>query len=134
MSRYRTLSVPLCLMLLFSGCGSPHQSSATGKVTLDGKPLDRGTVTFHPLGEGAAAYSAIRPGGGYEIKTGSLEGLASGEYAVTVVATRPPAGAGEEVIGELITPVRYGTIEESDLRFTVTSGSNQINLELLSEP
>lgn len=121
--------------VLVAGCGSPHEASVSGTVTLDGEPLDRGTVSFHPVGEGAVAYGQIGADGSYEVKTGRESGLAPGDYKVTVVATTPPPPPKDpmdEPVGELITPQRYGAKQTTDLQFAVEPGSNTIDLELTS--
>jgi hypothetical protein len=128
----------VCLLLSASiGCGG-KPSSVTGRVTLDGAPLPRGTVTFHPTEHGGLAYGTIDPDGAYELKTGGQQGLTPGEYDVTVVATEPtpanlPAGATPP-IGKRITPERYARPETTDLRAKVEPGANEIDLPLRSKP
>lgn len=116
-------------LTLAAGCGA-HDSSVYGTVTLDGKTLETGTVTFHPAGEGAVAYGRIGADGSYRLHTGAEEGLAPGEYVVTVVATAPPPDPHSEVVGKLLTPVRYGNLDQTDLRFTIEPGTNRIDLPL----
>ena len=116
-------------LTLAAGCGA-HDSSVYGTVTLDGKPLESGTVSFHPVGEGAAAYGRIGADGSYRLHTGAEQGLAAGEYVVTVVATAPPPNPHSEVVGKLLTPARYGSFDQTDLRFTVEPGRNKIDLPL----
>ena len=116
-------------LTLAVGCGA-HDSSVYGTVTLDGKRLTTGTVTFHPTGEGAAAYGRIGADGSYRLHTGAQQGLAAGEYLVTVVATAPPPDPHSEVVGKLLTPARYGRLHETDLRFTIEPGKNPIDLPL----
>ncbi|MCC6123336.1 MAG: hypothetical protein IT426_00065 [Pirellulales bacterium] len=122
--------VYLLFLALFPGCGA-HESSVTGKVTLDGIPLNSGTAVFYPRKGGAAAYGSIQPDGSYKIETGASKGLAAGEYAVTVVAATPPEPGFE--FGKLLTPVRYGKVESSDLKFTIQPGSNIVDLPLKSK-
>jgi hypothetical protein len=122
----------LLLVALAAGCGA-HESSVSGSVTLSGKPLDTGTVTFHPVAGGAAAYARIGPDGRYVLKTGSKEGLAPGDYVVTVVATAPPAEpppGSPPMPGKLLTPSQYGTVQGSPLRRTIRTGSNTVDLQL----
>ena len=40
------------------GCGK-HAATVSGGVTLGGKPLSSGVVTFNPVTAGASAYAAI---------------------------------------------------------------------------
>ena len=123
------LLVIACLWLA-AGCGGPHDSSVYGTVTLDGKPLETGTVTFHPAGEGAVAYGRIGADGNYRLHTGAEQGLAPGEYVVTVVATALPPDPHSEIVGKLLTPARYGNLDQTDLHFTIEPGKNQIDLPL----
>jgi hypothetical protein len=130
----RTLSVPLLALYLASSAGcAKHESAVTGSVTLDGVPLSRGTVTFHPREGGAAAYARIDADGRYTLKTGAEEGLKPGKYVATVVATAPPGpGESETAVGKLLIPARYGMVEQSGLEYTITTGKNQVDIPLKS--
>jgi hypothetical protein len=125
---------PLCCLLLLAGCGSGHDASITGTVTLDGTALTTGTVTFHPVAAGAIAYGQIDSQGNYAVKTGRESGLKPGSYVVTVVATGEPSKGMDESPGELLTPARYGNVEQSDLKFEVKAGENKIDIPLTSQP
>jgi hypothetical protein len=120
---------------LLAGCGGVHESSVSGKAYLDDKPLSTGNVTFYPSQGGAAVYSRIGVNGDYQLKTGDTFGLKPGEYKVTVVATEnPPVVKGSTPpIGKLITPRKYGQLEETDLLFSVGPGNNRIDLRLKSQ-
>src|SRR5688572_6137425 len=86
--------VLLLVTLVCTGCGGTHESSVSGVVYLDDKPLSTGNVTYYPSEGGAAVYSRIGADGAYTLSTGSEEGLKPGEYKVTVMATdNPPAAA-----------------------------------------
>ncbi len=120
-------------VLACAGCGGEYRSSVTGTVKLGGEPLRRGTVTFHPLEKGAAAYGLVDSDGRFTLGTGREQGLAPGEYIATVVATEAsPAesGGGTPPIGKLITPARYGDKSTSGLRYTVKPGKNDFEVSL----
>ena len=122
-------------LILCTGCSGPHESSVSGTVYFDDKPLHTGNVTFYPSKGGPAAYSRIAVDGGYRLSTGSEEGLKPGEYKVTVIATDnpPPSAPGQAPpIGTRFTPEKYSRLETTDLVVTVDSGSNQIDLRLES--
>ncbi len=122
------------LIVVAAGCGSPHEASVSGTVTLDGRALDRGTVSFHPTGGGPIALGEIDPHGNYTLRTGASPGLTPGQYAVTVLATEDPipspTGYEAPLPGGLITPVRYSRPGDSDLLVTVNDGANQIDFAL----
>jgi hypothetical protein len=106
------------LLLLWAvslaGCGG-HDSTVSGKVTLNGAALDRGTVTFHPDGGGAAAMGTVQPGGQYSIATGREGGLKPGDYTVTVFANEAPPEGNAEVVPKALTPVIYSDKSTSPL-------------------
>lgn len=133
------LGVIAVLLATVGGCGGMFDSSVSGNVTLDGIAVPRGTVTFLPVGGGPAAYALIQEDGSYSVRTGRENGLPAGEYAVTVSANEAPAvkqtaSGGPPPPGKPITPAWYRSKDTSGLHFTVEPGSNEINLELKSQP
>src|SRR5437763_13135640 len=75
-----------CLVSL-AGCGAGGGAAVSGKVTLDGSPLDDATISFVPLAEGQrqAAWAQIKQGN-YAIA--SSEGLGTGQFRVEIRALR----------------------------------------------
>src|SRR5262245_52376087 len=95
----RLIPTFLVVSLLASliGCGGDW-SSVTGTASVDGQRLKSGTVTFHPVGEGAAGYGGLTKDGTFTIMTGTATGIKAGDYAVTVVdQTIPDPDSGESV-------------------------------------
>ncbi len=123
-------------VLLLAGCGGGLPASVGGTVMLDGKPLTTGNVTFQSQESGITAYGQIQSSGRYTLQTGTDKGLPAGEYTVTVVATEPlPAVTDPKVAPappKLITPAKYNNPASSGLKFTVKTGSNDIDLSLNS--
>lgn len=115
------------------GCGG-LPASVSGVVTVDGQPVNKGKVTFIPVGQGQMAIGAIGDDGAYEVMTGREEGLGVGEYKVSVVAREMQVSedGGPPMQGDYIVPKRYGLAETSGLQYTVESGHNEIDLELSS--
>lgn len=75
----------VCSLLLIGGCGgdSLNRAEISGKVTLDGKPVDTGMVTFMPKNtENAVVVGAKIVNGEYRLKR--TEGPAVGTYSVRV--------------------------------------------------
>ena len=136
-STWRQLACCSFLVVGLAGCGSNAESTVYGTVTLDGEPLDHGSVTFVPnTNEGRAASGSIDTGGNYKVQAGQTGGLPAGEYVVKVSSREPakpnPQG-GPPTPGKLLTPKRYFNSNRSGLNFQVEAGSNEINLELTSD-
>jgi hypothetical protein len=126
-------------VVTIAGCGGAFDSTAHGVVTLDGRTINTGTVSFHPVSGGPAAYAMIGDDGSYAVRTGREEGLPAGDYAVSITANEKPKSSqgekgGPPPPGKPITPDWYRMKETSGLKFTVKPGDNEINLELTTKP
>lgn len=131
--------VLLVACLALPGCGGVYDATLSGSVTLDDKPLDRGTITFRPVSPGPPSIARIESDGSYRVNTGSEEGLPSGSYSVTVKANEPPASAmsedgGPPPPGKRITPRWYEQTKTSPLKVEVKPGHNDYPLALDSTP
>lgn len=78
--------IPLLVAISLSGCGgepTPIMVPASGTVTLDGKPLDAGTIRFIPAPpfQGRAAYGTIEDG---KFSIPGDRGLVSGNHRVEI--------------------------------------------------
>jgi hypothetical protein len=90
-------------------------ATVTGKVTVNGKPLAEGTVTFVSLDQKAPKVAtATLKDGAYMVKD-----VPAGKYAVAV--SSKTAGA---------VPAKFGTTDTSGLTFTVAAGANSYDIEL----
>jgi hypothetical protein len=138
--RWRNVAVVVSafLAIALGGCGGTYESTVSGTVSLDGKKLTVGTVSFHPIAGGPASYAQVNSDGAYAVQTGREQGLKSGDYFVTVEANERPAemrsqDGGPPAVGKRITPHWYSAKQTSGLRYTVKGGRNTINLELTSQ-
>lgn len=124
-----------------TGCGD-GRSYVMGQITLDGEPLIGGdsrqiTIMFYPeSGVGAPAAATVDESGTYKLSSGSQNGLAPGDYVVTLSAMELtfPNGPNAEPSRKLLTPLRYTQPKASGLRREVKPGSNRFDLELTSKP
>src|SRR5262249_47603539 len=99
--RVRVLALVLAgawLALGSAGCGDPSGVGRTvpvaGKVTVDGRPVKAGTVSFRPdksKGNTNAhePYGEIDSEGNYTLFTGTKKGAPVGWYRVAVMAAEP---------------------------------------------
>lgn len=124
--------------LTLAGCGGTYDSTVAGVVSVDGKPLSVGLVTFDPQETGSSAYGVIDADGMYTVHTGRKEGLAAGDYGVSVTAYEPSGSPGPQggppPMGKALVAERYRSPTTSGLKFTVTPGDNRIDLKLATEP
>lgn len=135
----RTVDFTLALAVvsgLLVGCSGGNESKVSGRVTLDGVPVQRGNVAFEPQAGGMMALAEISENGEYELKTNQDSGLASGAYRVKVISrekTPLPQGGGLPPPGKLLVPEKYTKVDTSGLVFDVAPGSNKIDIELQSQ-
>lgn len=115
------------------GCGdrSPHLSTVTGTVTLDGVPIANGELTFRPVEAGVAPRAATVRDGHYRVE------LPPGRMLVEVHAAGPATGPPTRDMGpgfEELVPARYRG-PESVLTIVVSAdGDNTCPLVLERDP
>lgn len=140
----RILTVACGLMpLAASGCSrtAPAVARVEGVVTLDGKRLSSGRVTFWPEG-GRSGSGWIEEDGSYTLGTfREFDGAVLGPHKVAVTAASktpigPPDFDRDGPVGgwpRSPIPVRYSNPESSGLAFEVRPGVNQFHIELTSK-
>jgi hypothetical protein len=124
-------------ILLFVGCsGTDLGAEVSGVVSLDGKPLESGSVVFAPAdGVSNNATSAVNSDGTYQLVSNRAIGLMPGKYRVAVtmhehVDVKP--GERSMVMPKLLTPEKYADPSTSGLEYDVAPGSQTIDLALTS--
>lgn len=133
------------MSLLAIGCGGggpadsgPTRYALTGKVTLDGMPLDGGTISFLPPGE----TDALRVSGG-PITNGTFsipreKGANEGTYRVEIRSRKPSGkkvpdpdmGGMIDVMVEAVPP-RFN--DKSELKEQVGPGKTEFEFTLISK-
>lgn len=132
--------------LTAAGCSSsgPERATVTGTVTLDGAPIESGSIAFIPEGSttGPTAGATIEDG---QYKTLKGWGPVLGTHRVEIVAHRTgkevevpgsggavagPSGASSVRNSEMFIPPQYNT--KSTLTVTITSGTNKHDFPLKS--
>lgn len=138
-----------CLLLLVSlvcgtGCGDGSGSSSrklvkvTGVVTLDGKPLSQGTISFVTEGQGAMnAAGEISSSGYYTLSTTTKgDGVPPGVYKVRIESWETPPTMDERGVnpGKSAIPDKYKDISTSGLNATINDSgrSQEFNFDLKS--
>ena len=133
----------LLFVFLATGCGSSDgvpRGAVSGKVTLDGKPVPQGTISFVPVDASAGpSAGATIVDGAYAID--EQGGPVIGKNRVQITAPRktgkkfpavPPAPAGSMIEEtEESVPAKYNT--DSELERDIKAGENTLDFELTSK-
>jgi hypothetical protein len=136
----RSGAVLLCLVAALVGCGRRGNHAAiSGQVTLDGQPLEQGSILFVPI-EGTQGVPT-----GAEIKAGqyrlsSTNGPPVGRNRVEITAVRPtgkmvpdPLGAPGSQRELFVSAVATRFNADSKLTCDVQAGDNTANFEVAGE-
>ncbi|WZO97472.1 hypothetical protein EP7_004506 [Isosphaeraceae bacterium EP7] len=126
-----------------SGCDVPADVLArvavSGRLTLDGAPVENGTITFLPSGAESAVGGLIKAG---EYSIAQAEGPVAGSYRVEIRSSKKtgrrvadvdgePGATVEEFVNDI--PTRYNN--RSKLTAVIKPGeSNQFDFTLESKP
>jgi len=139
-------SAGLLAVAALAGCGPGNplgREPVSGRVTLDGTPLEFGNISFDPVTPtGGVRSGALITGGEYSIDT--VKGLPPGKYKVRIFAAEanPPdmqaPDGGElpapaaELPGQSLIPPEYNV--QSDIVCEVTAGGdNRFNFEIKTQ-
>jgi hypothetical protein len=120
--RIRHLSL-LVLLLLVAGCikSGPEVAPVSGRVTVDGQPMENVDVVFQPENSGSPSYGRTDKDGHYTLGYNrNVQGALVGSHNVGI-------SISPEVVRK---PPR---IKNAGLRRDVKSGKNEFNFEVTSE-
>ena len=127
----KTLVPLICVVLLFGVCGcGANVSTISGKVTLDGKILDKGDIGFHQEEGVVVSTTRINQDGSYTI--GAEAKTLPGNYKVVIIANEVSIdkGPGSVPMPTRITPLAYSNKEKTPLKAELKVGSNEFNFDL----
>lgn len=127
-----TLGLAFIIPLLF-GCNGDGRRAISGEVTLDGEPVDGGSIVFLPkVGDGAKGAAEITAGK-YAIP--SEQGLPIGAYHVEIRWSKPtgkqiPSGDPGMLMDERaeVIPAQFNSA--SRLSAEITAGENTHHFHL----
>lgn len=119
--------------------------SVTGRVLLDGEPLERGAVSLRPESRETwhqPTGTIAGPEGRYSVFTNGRPGAPPGTYRVVVFANGPvktPSGAAHPGLPASLVPKRYNDPQTTPLRIVVppagppSSSPPSFDLEIVSD-
>jgi len=133
--------VTFALLLTFSACGPAGnpRGSASGKVTLGGKPVTRGSVVFEGADGKTNLLAPIGADGSFSAGTAEGAGLPVGDYAIGVspigiaatIDAPPLVGSAPTASNDPPIPEKYVKPSTSGWKVTIKQGTNPpIKLEM----
>jgi len=128
-----------CAAFFLAGCGKDNGlAPVTGRVLLDGKPLEGAAVMFQPTGGGVPATGVTGAGGEFEMMTGQTKGAALGNNNISVVkqenvSTTRKVEESEIVPMKMLTPPKYASPQTSGLSVEVKRGMEPVELKLMAK-
>jgi hypothetical protein len=117
----------------FAGCSRKPTvpwGTAEGKVTVDGQPVNQGSVIFENRELGVSRMAELQPDGSFVQKSIDFPGLPAGKYRVAVSPLGISKGDWQPVTkaapGVVVTPIpeQYRSVDKSDLTAEVKEGKN----------
>jgi hypothetical protein len=135
MERVVGAAVLLLALLVLIGCGETA-SEVTGKVTVDGQPVAKGTIAFYPAdGKGKTSGGDITDGTyTVSVPRGTMKVAITKPKVVRTKKLYPDDPKSKEVeVTEESLPPKYSDPEKTELRLDVTGGKVEKNWELTSK-
>ena len=139
--RFAWIAWGLCLVGVVWGCGKANpldRRPISGRVTLNGVPLEEGSISFQPEQRGGVSSGALITQGSYSIP--AAKGLPVGKYRVMISGSEPaaeqiPEGAmpGDTVsLPEELIPPEYN-VQSNQFIEVKEAGPYEYNYDILTE-
>lgn len=124
---------------IFGCSGAEPRGEIRGKVTLQGQPVEAGTIVFSNQKNGVHMTATINSSGNYYVSTANGNGLPLGEYAVFLYPPLVDSPGPRQAPGPNVTPPqldprwpqRYRGAKSSGLSVTVSSGVNVFDVDMV---
>jgi hypothetical protein len=148
LSPVRPFRAPLIVLLpclaLIGGCSDGKRGAVSGRVTLDGQPIEEGRITFIPAeGNSGPTAGSVILNGNYRVPASGgawvgknrveIRGVRKSGNQTATASAYPRGTGGTEKVEERAeaVPEIYNT--RSQLVEDIRAGSNQIDFELRSK-
>ena len=134
--------ITIMATLLCVGCGSDdgmNRKAISGKVTVDGKAIPNGAVSFEPLQKGGIGSGAVITAGAYTIA--AKDGLPPGKYRVRINGTEGPGfkmspgkmpGDEEMPPTKELVPAKWNSDSKEDIEVK-DAGPNQFDFTITTK-
>jgi hypothetical protein len=122
------MAIALLANALLAGCGDgrPTRVPVSGRVVIDGKPLNEGNIRFYPA-ENRVAMAKIQPDGSFKLSTYDFgDGVVTGRHPVSVNASKM---VNMQTM-RWFAPKKYAGANTSGLEFDVTGPTDAAEIQL----
>jgi hypothetical protein len=127
--------VPLIPALLLCGCNREAPGGIVrGKVSYNGKVLDKGSIVFYPSSNAQLCHGNIQTDGKFklenQIRTDRIE---PGKYTAIIVADNTEIAAMKEdplFPVQPTVPFKFASVTTSPLKYDVVMGENELDVNL----
>ena len=121
----------VAIVLIATGCDRrPSRVPVSGQVTIDGEPLESGSITFYATGGGRPGGASLAEGGSYSVTMHDPnDGLPPGKYSVTVAA----AEWVSDNKCKWHAPKHYQDVKTSSLTAEIKNEATTLNFDLTWE-
>ncbi|RLT12128.1 MAG: carboxypeptidase regulatory-like domain-containing protein [Planctomycetota bacterium] len=123
--------IPVQIAMFLSGCGGEKNQAVErtaavpvkGKVSLKGKPMTQGSISFEPIDGGREAHGTIGADGTFSLSTFKADdGAIRGSHRIAVKAS----GGGKK---DLV-PLKYQSYSSSGIEIEVSDGKTDYPIDL----
>ena len=132
--RFSLLTLSIVGLMAVSGCGGEPKAIVSGTVTLDGVPIENGTISFYPTGRAGQTAGVGIEKGKYKVES------SVGEMTVQISATKvigkfkaydTPESPVLDKVAEMI-PAEYNSA--SKLKASFKAGINEnVNFDITTK-
>ncbi|QDU07382.1 hypothetical protein [Gimesia aquarii] len=126
----------LTISLMITGCGgdiddAPEVAPVSGTVQFNGKPLEEGTIVFHPT-SGRSASGMIKGGKIIDVTTTTKgDGAPVGDNKVTIFSTKPDPKDLSGMGTISLIPEKYNDVKKSGLNAMIKGNQeNTVTFDL----
>lgn len=123
----------LIVCLAAVGCGGQSDPvgdtiPVSGTVNVNGKPLESGSVSFHPDESKGNSSAFVSVGnienGNYKLSTRNKEGAPQGWYKVTIISNVPGDPKDEYSLPKSLVATKYTQLDKTPLTLEVKEGGD----------
>lgn len=126
---------PLIATFFLFGCNrEPPGGIVRGKVSYNGKVLDKGSIVFYPVSKAQVCHANIHKDGTFKLENQvRTERIEPGTYTAVIIADNTEIAAMKEdplYPVQPTVPFKFASVTASPLKYDVVVGENEFDVNL----